>query len=282
MYLTSSYLQTDASAEARVGREAARVEALVGALWQMHSEVAWVRSEALALYTASEGLFTASQLREQAAAEARAQVLSQQEALSRYFTCVLLVPKYKALTQNEKEAAEARDSSCLLRRQLHAAQEQVDAARTESERARAQAQEERQLHAAATEELEAARREHAQEQRSWRRETQEVLEAGQRAAREGLQAVQTQLAVAEGRVRQEAHSARQVRAEVRVQVIQVQEELEALQTQLAVAEGRVREEAERARQAWAEVRAEVACFLLLTFGLFCTTDCTGDIGAGGA
>jgi hypothetical protein len=279
-------LQTDASAEARVGREAVRVEALVGALWQMHSEVACVRTEALALYTASEGLFTASQLREQAAAEARAQVLSQQEALSRYCTCVLLVPKYKALTQNEKEAAEARDGCCLLRRQLHAAQEQLDAERTESSLARAQAQEERQLqqlqHAAATEELEAARREHSQEQRTWRRETQEVLEAGQRAAREVLHAVQAQLAVAEGRVREEAHSARQARAEVRVQVIQVQEELEALQTLLAVAEGRVREEAERARQAWAEVRAEVACFLLLTFGLFCTTDCTGDTGAGGA
>ena len=38
-----------------------------------------------------------------------------------------------------------------------------------------------------------------------------------------------------------------------VLVIQVQQELEALQTQLAVAEGRVREEAERARQAREEV-----------------------------
>jgi hypothetical protein len=132
------------------------------------------------------------------------------------------------------------------------------------------------------EELEAARREHAQEQRSWRRETREVLEAGQRAAQEGLQAVQTQLAVAEERVREEADSARQVRAEVRVQVEQVQEELEALQTLLAVAEGRVREEADSARQAWAEVRAEVACFLLLTFGLFRTTDCTSNTGAGRA
>ena len=81
-------MQTDASAEARVGREAARVAALVGALWQMHSEVACVRSEALALYTASEGLYIrhTSQLREQAAAEARAQLLSQQQVLSHYFT----------------------------------------------------------------------------------------------------------------------------------------------------------------------------------------------------
>ena len=117
--------------------------------------------------------------------------------------------------------------------QLHAAQEHLDAARTENERVRAQAQEleaacmehtqeQRQLqqlqHAAAAEELEAARREHALEQRSWRRETRELLEAGQRAAQGGLQAVQTQLAVAEGRVREEAERARQVRAEERVEV----------------------------------------------------------------
>ena len=105
-------MQTDASAEARVGREADRVEALVGALRQMHSEVACARSEALELHTASEGLYIrhTSQLREQAAAEARAQVLSQQQVLSHYFPCFLLVPKYNALTQKEKEAAEARDS----------------------------------------------------------------------------------------------------------------------------------------------------------------------------
>jgi hypothetical protein len=87
----------------------------VGALRQMNSEVACARSEVLALYTASEGLYITSQLREKAAAEARAQVLSQQKVLSRYLTCFLLAPKCKALTQKEKEAAEARDCCCLLR-----------------------------------------------------------------------------------------------------------------------------------------------------------------------
>jgi hypothetical protein len=88
---------------------------------------------------------------------------------------------------------------------------------------------------------------------------------------EEREALQTQLAVAEGRVRGEADSARQARAEV----ARLEEEVRA---QLAVAEGRIREEVDSARQARAEVaRLEEEVRMLAAAEVVTLVHATGQV-----